>query len=184
MAFYFKSTHTSWFCGPGSPLQDILLLEGILAEEIQRKEVLGIGCSNWESFTKAVRFQFIVKGEERVLLTGEPYHQWPLKVQACLSLDDAEETDSPWNTHLFHEVVYVMGSHPVGFHIYYNYQGKVTLVLLFQVIDLFRNLEGQQSCMAQAVWASLSREWAYFAPKAQERVNSHFFFLWKKPPPL
>ena len=131
-----------------------------------------IGRSNWESFTKAVRFQFIFKGRRKSICDRGAIS--PVTPESSsLYWDDAEETDSPWNTHLFHEVVDVMGRHPVGFHIYYNLSsainntgGKATLIL-FQVIDLFRNLKGNR-----AAWPRQSghhfKGMSICAPKAQE----------------
>ena len=147
-----------------------------------------IGCSSWESFTKVVRFQFIFKGRRKSIRDRGAIS--PVTPESrSLYWDDAEETDSPWNTHLFHEVVDVMGRLPVGFHIYYNLSsainntgGKVTLILLFQVIDLFRNLKATELHGPGRVGIT-SREWAYVLLRPR-RVNSTSSFCGKSPPPL
>ena len=67
-----------------------------------------------------------------------------------------------------------MGRYPVSLHIYYNLScvinntgGKVTLILLFQVIDLFRNLKGNRAAWPGRVGITV-KGMSIFAPKAQE----------------
>ena len=130
-----------------------------------------IGGSNWESFEKRGQISVHPQRERK-----EHLRQGTIPPVApenrSVYWNDTEETDSPWNTPLFHEVVHVMGRRPVCFHIYYNLptalEAKWRWFCCFRLLSCSGAPGAAVLCGPSSMGVAVKRM-SMFAPKAQDR---------------